>query len=496
VSPTFRSLKNPNYRLWAGGALVSNTGTWMQRVAQDWLVLTVLTHNSGLAIGITTGLQFAPVPVLAPVAGAIADRLSRRRVLLGTQTALGLLSGVLGLLVVTHGVRLWHVYLLALLLGVVAAIDGPARQAFVSEMVPPEDLPNAVGLNSASFHGGRLLGPGLAGLLIHWLGTGPVFLLNAVTFGAVLVSLTSMRTDQLIPSPVARGRGTVREGVAYVRHRPEILLILVIVGVVGTFGLNFQLTTALMARLVFHKGSGGYGLLGSVMAIGSLAGALLAAGRAHPTLRLVIGATAAFGLASGVAALMPTYLLFALALVPVGLSSLTLMTAANATVQLQTDPVFRGRVMALYMAVFIGGTPLGAPIIGWVGGQFGARWTILVGSFTSLVTAAAAMLWLLRRRPAGSGPAGSGPAAGLARPRSAKVEGAGEEVVPDEADDVEQGVRHHQRHHPAPAPEVLPEHQPHRGVADERPEALVEVVGAAQHCAAAEHNPARPAQLP
>ncbi len=488
MSPTFRSLKNSNYRLWATGALVSNTGTWMQRVAQDWLVLTALTHNSGLAVGITTGLQFVPVLVLAPVAGTVADRLQRRRVLIGTQTALGVLAGVLGLLVVFHLAQLWHVYVLALLLGVVGSVDAPARQAFVSELVPAEDLPNAVGLNSASFHAGRLIGPGLAGLLIHWLGTGPVFLINAATFGAVLLSLTRMRVDRLIVSPrVSRSAGTTRAGLAYVRHRPDIVLILVIVGMVGTFGLNFQLTTALMARLVFHAGSGGYGLLGSVMAVGSLAGALLAARREHPTPRLVVAATAAFGVTTAVAALMPTYPLFALALIPVGLSSLTLMTAANATVQLSTAPQLRGRVMALYLAVFMGGTPLGAPLIGWVGERFGARWTILIGSFAALLTAAGAALWMAHqaRRAAGPPP----------WEVSTQVQGSGEQVVADEAHRVEQGVRDHQGHHPAPAPEVLPEDQAHHGVAEERPEALVQVVRAAQHGARAQDRPPRPGQF-
>jgi MFS family permease len=399
VSPTFSSLRNPNYRLWAAGAIVSNTGTWMQRVAQDWLVLTGLTHDSGLAVGITTGLQFAPMLLLAPLAGSVADRLDRRRVLMTTQTLSGVLALVLGLLVVFDVAQLWHVYVLAALLGVVAAVDGPARQAFVSELVPQADLPNAVGLNSASFHAGRLIGPGIAGLLIHWLGTGPVFLINAATFTAVLASLTRMDVGRLNRSArLTRTRGSVRAGVSYVRHRPDIVLVMLIVGMVGTFGLNFQLTTALMARLAFHKGSGEYGLLGSIMAIGSLAGALLAARRERPSMRLVIGATAVFGVFSGVAALMPSYPLFAVALIPVGLSALTLMTAANALVQLATAPQMRGRVMALYMAVFMGGTPLGSPVIGWVGEQFGPRWTILIGSIASLGTAAAAGLWLLRQR--------------------------------------------------------------------------------------------------
>ena len=396
MSPTFRSLHVPNYRLWASGAIVSNTGTWMQRVAQDWLVLTVLTANSGTAVGITTGLQFAPALLLSPAAGALADRMDRRKLLVATQTASGVLALGLGLLVTAGLAQLWHVYVFALLLGVVSAVDAPARQAFVSELVPNADLPNAVGLNSASFHAGRLIGPGIAGLLIHRLGTGPVFLINAVSFGAVVVSLLRMRTNELRAVPRReRGGHPVRDGLAYVRRRSDIVLTLVIIGMVGTFGLNFQLTTALMARLVFDKGAGEYGLLGSVMAIGSLAGALLGARREHPRLRLVVGSTIAFGVFATISALMPTYELFALSLIPVGLSSLTLMTSANASVQMSTEPAMRGRVMSLYIAVFMGGTPLGSPVIGWVGERFGARWTILIGGIAALATAAAALAWLI-----------------------------------------------------------------------------------------------------
>src|SRR4051812_6978209 len=367
----------------------------MQRVAQDWLVLTVLTANSGTAVGITTGLQFAPALLLAPAAGALADRMDRRKLLAATQTASGVLALGLGALVLTGLAQLWQVYGFALLLGVVSAVDAPAQQAFVSELVPNADLPNAVGLNSASFHAGRLIGPGIAGLLIHWFGTGPVFLINAVSFGAVVLSLLRMRTGELRAVPRRpRGGHPVRDGFAYVRGRSDIVLILVIIGMVGMFGLNFQLTTALMARLVFHKGAGEYGLLGSIMAIGSLAGALLAARREHPRLRLVIGAAIAFGVFATISALMPTYELFALSLIPVGLSSLTLMTAANASVQMSTEPAMRGRVMALYLAVFMGGTPIGSPIIGWVGEHVGARWTIVLGGVVALVTAAAVVLWL------------------------------------------------------------------------------------------------------
>ena len=400
MSPTFRSLHVYNYRLWASGAIVSNTGTWMQRVAQDWLVLTALTDNSGVAVGITTGLQFAPMLLLSPVAGLLADRLPQRWLLMATQGLMGLWGLVLGLLVVTDTAQLWHVYVLATLLGITAAIDAPARQTFVAAMVPKDMLPNAVGLNSASFHAGRLIGPAVAGVLIAALGsTGPVFLVNAATFGATMLSLALMRATELYPMERARkGKGQIRDGLRYVRGRPDIMMILFIVGMVGTFGFNFQLTTALMARLEFDKGAADYGLLGSIMAIGSLTGALLGARRERPRLRLVVAATAAFGVFATVASLMPTYELFAISLIPVGVSSLTLMTAANATVQMSTDPAMRGRVMALYMAIFMGGTPIGAPLIGWVGEAFGARWTIAIGGLVSLTVAAVAVVHIVRSR--------------------------------------------------------------------------------------------------
>ena len=405
MSPTFSALRHPGYRLWAQGAIVSNAGTWMQRVAQDWLVLTQLTDNSGLALGITTGLQFLPMLLLAPIGGVVADRFDRRLVLISTQCAMAVLALVLGLLTITGVAQLWHVYVLAGLLGTAAALDTPTRHAFVSELVPREDLPNAVGLNSASFHSGRLVGPALAGLLIHWLGTGPVFLINAVTFGAVLASLLRISPQQRVfgrATPAAEGRsstrssGGIRAGLRYVRGRPDIVLVLVVVGVVGMFGLNFQLTNALMARLEFAKGAGEYGLLGSAMAIGSLSGALLAARRARPNLALVLGASAAFGVSAIAAALMPGYTSYAISLIFVGLCSLTLMTSANAMVQLSTTPAMRGRVMSLYLAVFMGGTPLGAPVIGWIGSHFGARWSVLVGGVVAILTAGAALAWALR----------------------------------------------------------------------------------------------------
>jgi MFS family permease len=385
VSPTFTALRNRNYRLYIVGALISNTGTWMQRVAQDWLVLQ-LTHGSGTALGITTGLQFLPMLLVTPIAGVVVDRVSKRRLLLATQGFLGLTALALGILDVTGVVTVGAVYVIALLLGLGAAVDTPTRQAFVVEMVGRGDLANAVGLNSAAFNAARIVGPAVAGLLIEWVGTGPVFIINAASFLAVIAAQLLMDTRLLHPStPSGRGPGQLREGLAYIRSRRDLKLILVVVGVVGTFGFNFQLTTALMAVHVFHKGAGEYGLLGSIMAVGSLSGALIAARRQHPTLRLVAGAAVAFGVLTVACGLMPTYLTFAVTLVPVGLTALTVMTAANASMQMSVAPEFRGRVMAWYMAVFMGGTPLGAPLIGWIGSAYGARWTLVVGGAVSAV---------------------------------------------------------------------------------------------------------------
>ena len=394
---TFASLSFRNYRLWFAGALVANVGTWMQRVAQDWLVLTQLSDESGVAVGITTALQFAPFLVVAPYAGVIADRVDRRKLLMATQAAQGVLAAALGVLVLLGHAQLWQVYVFAGLLGVVAAIDAPVRQTFVAQLVPASRLSNAVGLNSASFNAARLIGPGVAGLLIAWVGTGWVFVINAVSFAATIGALLAMRVSELQPMPSApRAKGQLRAGVGYVRRRSDILLIMVVVGVVSTFGLNFQLTSAMMARTEFGRGAGEYGVLGSVLAIGSLAGALLAARRERPRVRLVIGSAFAFGLATGAMALMASYLTYALASIPVGLASLTMMTAANATIQMSTDPAMRGRVMALYMMVFQGATPVGSPVVGWIGEAFGARWAIGIGSITALLVAAGAALWARR----------------------------------------------------------------------------------------------------
>ncbi|WP_082533745.1 MFS transporter [Marmoricola sp. Leaf446] len=390
MSPTFRALHNPNYRLYAAGGVVSNTGTWMQRVAQDWLVVLLAT-NDGVALGITTGLQFLPALLLSPYAGLIADRMPKLRLLKITQTVMALTALVLGVLAVTGTVEVWHVYVLAFVFGTGSAFDAPARQSFVSEMVGPDDLSNAVGLNSASFNAARMMGPALAGVLIAAFGggvtaTGWVIVINGLSYGAVLLALGRMRSSQLLTTvPEERHKGMIRDAVRYLRGRPDLLLVLSVVGFAGTFGLNFQMTSALMATQVFDKGATEYGLLGSIMAIGSLSGALLAARRVRVRLRLVVGAAVMFGVVEIAAGLMPTYWAYA-AIVPLlGLSALTMITAANTTMQLATAPHLRGRVMALYLMVFMGGTPIGSPFIGWLGETFGARWTLVGGGGLTLL---------------------------------------------------------------------------------------------------------------
>ena len=395
----FRSLSVPNYRIWFAGALVSNVGTWMQRTAQDWIVLTMLTDHNATAVGIVMALQFGPQLLLMPWSGLIADRFNRRKLLIATQSLMGVLALGLGLIVVTGVAQLWHVYLFAFGLGVVAAIDSPARQTFVSELVPERNLSNAVALNSASFNGARLIGPAVAGLLTVAVGAGWVFLINAVTFAATVFAMTLLRTGELRSQPRApRKRGQLMAGFRYVSHRPDIIVVLIAVFLIGTFGLNFAIFTATMATIEFHMGAGEFGLLSSIMAIGSVAGALLSARRSRPRLRLVVAGAALFGLSCGIAAVMPTYLSFAVSLVFVGLFSLTLMTTANAYVQTTTKPAMRGRVMALYMAIFAGGTPLGAPFVGWVADQFGPRWALGVAALSGVLAAGAMLFWLIRYR--------------------------------------------------------------------------------------------------
>lgn len=395
----FRSLSGVNYRIWFAGALVSNIGTWMQRTAQDWIVLTELTDYNATAVGITMALQFAPQLLLMPWSGLIADRFNRRKLLILTQTLMGLLALGLGIITVTGVVQLWHVYLFALGLGVVAAIDAPARQTFVSELVSDDDLSNAVALNSASFNGARMIGPAVAGLLTVVVGAGWVFMINAVTFAVTVFAMTLLRTAKLRGQPRAgRERGQLMAGFHYAWRRPDIVVVLITVFLVGTFGFNFAIFTSTMATVEFGMGATEFGLLSSIMAIGSVVGALLAARRSRPRLRLVVGGAAVFGLACAIAAVMPNYATFAISLALVGLASITLMTTANAYVQTTTSPVMRGRVMALYMAIFAGGTPLGAPLVGWIADQYGPRWALGVAALSGILAAGAVLFWMVKYR--------------------------------------------------------------------------------------------------
>jgi MFS family permease len=383
----FRSLRVRNYRLYASGQVVSLTGTWMQRVAQDWLVLTL--SGSGTALGIVTALQFGPTLLFSLWGGVLADRYDKRRLLVATQGAMATVALALGLLDVTGLVALWHVYLLAALLGVASAVDVPVRQSFVVEMVGPDDLTNAVGLNSATFNSARIVGPAVAGVMINAIGTGWVFLANAGSTLAVIAGLLLMRAAELHRAPrLARAKGQLREGLRYVRGRPDLLLTLLLVFVVGTFGLNFQITLALVAKYVFGRGAGSYGLLSTALAVGSLAGALLATRRRNrPSPRFLLATAVVFGLLVVAVGAMPTYLAVAIALLPAGAAALSFTTAANTSVQLGVDSTVRGRVMALYLLCFMGGTPLGAPTIGVLADTFGPRAGLVGGGVACVLLA-------------------------------------------------------------------------------------------------------------
>lgn len=399
MSAMFSSLGVRNYRLWFAGALVSNIGTWMQRIAQDWLVLTELTDEDASAVGITMGLQFAPMLLLLPLTGMVADRFDRRRVLVATQSSMAVLGGVLGVVTLTGHVTLWMVYGFALLLGVAAAFDAPARQAFVGELVPDSQLSNAVSLNSASFNGARLIGPGIAGLLIAAISPGWVFIVNVGTFVAVLVAIAVLRTRDLIPQERGRrGRGAIREGLRYVRGRRDLILVLVLVFLWGTFVMNFAVFIATMTRIVFELGPTQYGVLSSVLALGSVSGALLSARRGGPRLGIIAWAALAAAAALVAAALAPNPWLFGVALVAVGVAAMTLITTANSYVQITTPPAMRGRVIALYMAIFVGGTPIGAPLVGLIAQTAGPRFAMLTAAAAAAVIVIIAVVYFLRTR--------------------------------------------------------------------------------------------------
>ncbi len=405
MTGTFRSLGTYNYRVWAIGALISNIGTWMQRTAQDWIVLTQLTHHNATAVGVVMSLQFGPQLLLLPLTGLAADRFDRRKLLLVTQTIMGVLALGLGLLTVSGRVQLWHVYAFALLLGCTSAFDAPARQTFVSELVGDASLTNAVALNSTSFNAARMIGPAVAGVLIAAVGSGWVFLINALSFVAVLGALCLLRVQDLHrESRAGQSAAGLIAGFVYVWRRPDLLVALLMMFLFSTFGLNFAIFISTMSVSVFHAGPGRYGVLTSILAGGSVSGALFAARQARPHILLLSGATAAFGVGCGLAAVSPSEVLFAIALVGIGMATQIFTTSTNSLVQLSTEPAMRGRVIAILLAVALGGTPLGSPIIGWVADSFGPRWALGVGAAAGVAAALIGVAYVVAGRRRGTDP--------------------------------------------------------------------------------------------
>lgn len=393
MSAMFRSFSNINYRIWFAGALVSNIGGWMQATAQDWVVLTELTDNDATAMGVTMALQFGPPLLLVSQTGWVADRFDRRHILLVTQSALLGLAVAVGILLLSGVMTLPMMFCFALGFGVVNAFDAPARQAFVSDMVSTGDTSNAVALNSASFNLARMIGPAVGGLLIVAIGSGWVFIVNAATFLAMILALLMLRTSLLAARPKTRNRGGLLAGFRYVWGRSDLRVVFVTVFLIGAFGMNFPIFASTMA-IEFGSGADGYGVLSSILAIGSLAGALLAARRDRARVRVVILAAGGFGVSAFVSSAMPTYAAYAVTLMFTGFMIVTLLTTANGYVQMTTDPSLRGRVLALYMAVIMGSTPVGAPIAGWVADAFGPRTAIMLGGTAGLVACAIGAIWV------------------------------------------------------------------------------------------------------
>ena len=391
----FRALSVRNYRLYFTGQVLSNTGTWMQRVAQDWLVLT-LSGGSGIALGVTTGLQFLPYLFFALWGGTLADRVSRRRLLVWTQSLMALLALALGIVAISGHATVPLVFLFAFLLGCISAVDNPARQAFVNEIVDPASLHNAIALNSASFNLARLVGPALAGVLVAAVGSGWVFLLNAASYAVTIAALLLMRASELRHKDQQQGQVRLREGVRYLRGHRDLVMVLVLVFGVGTFGLNYQITMALMANQEFAVGAAGFGIMSTALAFGALVGSLLAARRGRSSLRLVVVAALAFGAVEIVVGLAPTYPSMLVLLPLAGAGALTVTTASQSYLQLHASGWVRGRVLGIYTLVFFGGTPIGAPVIGWAAEQFGPRSGLVGGGIATLAWTLAAVALFAR----------------------------------------------------------------------------------------------------
>jgi MFS family permease len=396
------SLRQRNYRLFFFGQLISVAGTWMQMVAQSFLVLN-LTH-SGTQLGLTTAVRFAPMLAFGPAGGLIADRMDKRKVLYVTQTLAGLVAAAFAISTAAGAMTLWLVYLLALVLGFVNVFDNPARQSFISEMVPAADLPNAVTLNSVSINLARVFGAALGGTIAAALGLALCFAANAISYGAVLISLAAMRRDELFPARrVGRERRQVRAGLRYVRETPELLIPLLMIAVIGTLAWEFGVTLPLMASKVFHGGAAAYGVMASVMGVGAVAGGLISAARPRPRTRALCLAAIGWGLAILAAAAAPSMPVELAALVFVGYGSITFNSFAKTTLQLAAKPTMRGRVMALWALAWLGSTPVGGPIVGWIGQQAGARWPLVIGGLATLGCGLLALPALTRLDRCGAG---------------------------------------------------------------------------------------------
>ena len=406
---TFRSMSVRNFRLYFVGQFVSASGTWMQSIAQIWLVLRMT--DSGVALGVTTALQFTPMLLAGAWGGAVADRVDKRRLLVATQALSAGLAVLLGAITALGVVELWMIYALALLLGCVTALDNPARRAFVVEMVGAEHLSNAVSLSSALFTAARVFGPALAGVVIAVAGVSWCFFANAASYGAAIVAFLLMRRQEFFSGdPVPRAPGQLREGLRYAWSTPALRLPLVMTAVIGTLAFNSQVVLALLARQTFGGDAGTYGALYAFLSIGAVIGALVAAHQPAATRRVLVVAAGAYGALLTVAAAAPTLGVELAVLVPTGAAGVAFVAMANGVLQTHTEPAMRGRVMALFSVAFLGSTPIGGPIVGWVSQAFGARSGLALGGIAALATALAA--WALWQHAPGRGlprpaPAGS-----------------------------------------------------------------------------------------
>jgi MFS family permease len=399
LARTFASLRVPNYRRYFSGQVVSITGNWMQTVAEMWLVVQLT--GSGVSVGLTAGLQFLPILLFGAWGGLLADRLPKRRLLMITQSLMALPALALFALTTSGAIEVWMVYALVLARGTVNAVDNPARQSFAIEMVGPDRVVNAVGLNSVIIHTGRILGPAAGGAVIALLGVGPCFLVNALSFGAMLIALRAMDPAQLrTPEVTARARGQLRSALGYVARTPSVRIPLAMMAVVGTLSFNFQVLLPLLARFTWDGTAALYTALAVAMGVGSVAGALAAGARGRVGPRLLVAAAAAFGVAELLVAVAPTVELQLLALVPLGAVSVTFAAGINSSLQLAVEPSMRGRVMALYSIVFLGSTPIGAPLVGWIAELAGPRAGLVLGAAAALLAAAGGALAYSRLRPA------------------------------------------------------------------------------------------------